>query len=38
MQMNQSTNYLGGQAFESALRVDEASMRKLIESSGIKEQ
>ena len=38
IQMNQSTNYLGGPAFEKALQADEVSMRKLIESSGIKEQ
>ena len=38
IQMNQSTNYLGGPAFEKALQMDEVSMRKLIESSGIKEQ
>jgi hypothetical protein len=36
--MNQSTNYLVGASFEKALQMDEVSMRKLIESSGIKDQ
>ena len=36
--MNQSTDYLDGRAFEAALQADEASKRKLIETSGIKEQ
>jgi tripartite-type tricarboxylate transporter receptor subunit TctC len=38
IQMNQSTNYLVGASFEKALQMDEVSMRKLIESSGIKDQ
>jgi hypothetical protein len=38
MNMNQSTDYLDGRAFEAVLQADESSKRKLIETSGIKEQ